>query len=680
MVTPTRRQILSATAGCIGDLTINLADQKPQASQLPQQHIVGTATPTAVEATNRRATTVSHVLDFGGIGKAVVGRFPSQAIDALRHRPGVRYAERNDSMKAVDHGTTTGQTLSWGADRIDADHANHKGYTGNGADLAILDTGLDSDHPDLQANIGTGKAFDVACGQFYAGNSCPTNELNGNSCHYSWDDDDDHGTIVGAIAGAINNTTGVVGVAPEVTLHSLKVLDCAGIGDYASIAAAITYTADQGWDVANMSFAGEPSQIVHDACKYAYEKGVLLVAAAANRGCDGCVRYPAAYPEVIAVSATTRSDTITSSSSTGPEVELAAPGEYIQSVASNSFAVVTGTSAATPHVSATAALLMANGRNNANSIVYDTTGSLTTESYVNPGGTREQLRVTAEDINLPSNEQGYGLVNAEAAIAIGQRGMITTNQPARSSWQSLPFDSFFPNPVAIAGPLSTNGSQPSHIRLRDVENTNFDYQIEEWSYLDGSHTQETFSFAVLAQGAYTSSSGARLEVRTVSATHAFDRHSFFQSFTETPIFLSSTQTVNEVDPIVTRTRNVSNTGFDLRLQEEEAGGQHATEIVGYLACEPTVSSINGVSFEVGRTPNIVTDDWYSHSFEQVYETPIFLADLQTTDGGDAAGLRYKNLSGSAVELKIEEELSGDTESGHTTEEVGYLVFEGQGVI
>ncbi|WP_266081186.1 S8 family serine peptidase [Haladaptatus caseinilyticus] len=680
MIIPTRRQLLGATASYIGSSTIGFTEQRAQASQASQQYIVGTTSPEAVKATNRRATAVSRVLDFEWLGKAIVGKFSPQAIDALRRRSGVCYIERNGTMRAVNHETTAGQTLSWGADRINADHANHKGYSGNGADLAILDTGLDSDHPDLQANIGDGKAFDVACGQFYAGNSCPTNELNGNTCHYSWDDDDDHGSIIGAIAGALDNTTGVVGVAPEVTLHSLKVLDCAGIGDYASIAAAIAYTADQGWDVANMSFAGEPSQIVHDACKYAYKKGVLLVAAAANRGCDGCVRYPAAHPEVIAVSATTRSDTITSISSTGPEVELAAPGEYIQSVASNSYAVVTGTSAATPHVSATAALLMANGQSNANSKVYDTTDTLTIESYTNPGGTREQLRATAEDINLAPNEQGYGLVNAEAAIAIGQRGKITTNQPARSSWQLLTFDSFFADPVAIAGPLSTNGSQPSHIRLREVTNTSFNYQIEEWSYLDGSHTQETFSYVVLAQGAYTTPSGSRMEVGIVPATHAFDRHSFFQSFTEVPIILSNSQTVNETDPIVTRSRNVSNMGFDLRLQEEEAGGQHATETVGYLACEPTVSSINGVSFEVGRTPNAVTDDWYSHSFEQDYQVPLILADLQTSDGGDAAGVRYQNLNNSGVEFKIEEERSRDTESGHTTEEVGYLVFEGQGLI
>lgn len=113
MVTPTRRQILSATAGCIGDLTINLADQKPQASQLPQQHIVGTATPTAVAATNRRATTVSHVLDFGWIGKAIVGKFPPQAIqkgDIITFRAGAVQGVQGDAPVVTHRVAKVNQT------------------------------------------------------------------------------------------------------------------------------------------------------------------------------------------------------------------------------------------------------------------------------------------------------------------------------------------------------------------------------------------------------------------------------------------------------------------------------------------------------------------------------------------------------------------------------------------
>ncbi|GAA0239699.1 hypothetical protein GCM10009000_064080 [Halobacterium noricense] len=583
-------------------------------------------------------------------------------------------------MTAINHGTTGLQTLSWRADRINSEQANHKGYTGKGAHIAILDSGIDSDHPDLQANLGEGKAFYHSCNTLFDGRSCSETDTNGNTCHYSWDDDRDHGTIVAAIAGAINNDSHVVGVAPEVTLHALKVLDCRGVGDYLATAEAIVYTADQGWDVANMSFAGIEIEVVRDACKYAYQKGVLLVGATGNRGCEGCVSYPAAYPEVIAVTASASNDTLADISSTGPEVELTAPGRYVRSFSANNPAVVTGTSAAAPHVSATAALLMANGYLNATNIAYDASGSLTQESYDDPGGVRGKLRTTAEDIGLTANQQGYGLVDAEAAIAIGQRGSISTNQPNRTTWESITSEGSFTNPVTLMGPPSTNGGQPSHMRVRGVTNESFEYQLEEWAYLDGSHTAETAHYLFMDAGAYTMPAGMRVEVGDIQTDNTFSRQNFFQTFTTTPVVISQAQTVNEAAPIVTRNRHVSSTGFDVRLQEETAGGNHASETVGYIAVEPGVSTLNGVPFEAGFTPDTITNNWASITFQRVYEEPVFIANLHTYDGGDPAALRYQSLSGSAVDIRVEEEQSVDTETGHTSEIVSYLVFEGQDLI
>ncbi|SIR73075.1 Subtilase family protein [Haladaptatus litoreus] len=644
------------------------------------EYIVGTTSPAAVNAAQSHATAVKRVLDFGNIGQAVAGRFPAPARDALRRRNDVRYVEKNGLVRAVNHGTTGRQVLSWGADRINSEQANHKGYTGKGAHIAILDTGIDSDHPDLQANLGDGKAFYYSCNTLFDGRPCSETETNDNTCHHPWDDDDDHGTIVAAIAGAINNDIDVVGVAPEATLHALKVLDCRGIGDYLGIAEGIKYTADQGWDIANMSLAGAEAYVMRDACKYAYEKGVLLVGATGNRGCEGCVSYPAAYPEVIAVTASTSTDTLADISSTGPEVELTAPGRYIRSVSSRYPAVVTGTSAAAPHVSATAALLMANGYLNATNTAYDASGSLTQESYNNPGGVRGKLRATAEDIGLTTNQQGYGLVDAEAAIAVGQRGSVSTNQPNRTTWESITSEGSFTNPVALMGPPSTNGGQPCHMRVREVTDESFEYQLEEWAYLDGSHTTETAHYLFMNEGAYTTPAGLRAEVGSLQTDQTFTRENFFQTFTTIPIVISQAQTVNEADPVVTRNRNVSSTGFDVRLQEETSGGNHASETIGYIAIEPGISTLNGVPFEAGLTSDTVTHNWASIAFQRVYEEPVFIANLQTYDGSDPAALRYQNLGGSAVDIRVEEEQSVDTETGHTSEVVSYLVFEGQDII
>ena len=343
----------------------------------PTARVVGTDSPRAERAAKARAESVKRVLDFGDIGKAVAGKFTDEAAEQLSNRPDVRYVEVDGTMEAL------AQDLPWGIDRVDAEVAHANGETGNGADIAIIDTGIDDDHPDLQANVGSGKAY-VDC--------------RGSNCNYPWSDDNDHGTHCAGIADAVNNSQGVVGVSTEATLHAVKVLDSRGSGTFSDVAAGIEYTADQGWDVGSMSLgASSGSQTVKDACQYAVDNGVLLVAAAGNSGpCSDCVGYPAAYSTVMAISSTTKNDNLSGFSSTGPEVELAAPGSSIYSTVIGGYDTFSGTSMAAPHVSGAGGQLMADGRSN-------------TEA-------RSQLKSTAEDIGLASNESGAGLVDAAAAL------------------------------------------------------------------------------------------------------------------------------------------------------------------------------------------------------------------------------------------------------------------------
>jgi subtilisin len=311
------------------------------------------------------------------------------AIEGLENNPNVRYVEENGTLEAL------AQSLPWGQGRIDSEVAHANGETGAGADIAIIDTGIDSDHPDLAANIGEGKAF-VSCstkgGCRYGAKPAD------NTCYTSWDDDNDHGTHCAGIADAIDNSKGVVGASTEATLHAVKVLDTCGSGSFSDIAAGVEYVANQGWDVASMSLGGSSSSsALKDACQYAYDKGVFLVGAAGNSGpCTDCVGYPAAYDTVVAVSSTNESDGLSSFSSTGPEVEIAAPGSNINSTVPGGYAEFSGTSMACPHVAGAAGQLMADGLTN-------------TE-------TRSKLNSTAEDIGLASNESGNGLLDLAAAL------------------------------------------------------------------------------------------------------------------------------------------------------------------------------------------------------------------------------------------------------------------------
>ena len=342
---------------------------------------VGFASDSGRRAALDAADDVVHEFAFD----AVTIRAAKRAVTGLESRGDVRYVERDGTYHAL------AQTLPWGIDRVDADVAHANGETGNGADIAIIDTGIDDDHPDLQANI----ADPSVDSNHKAYETC-----RGKNCNYPWSDDDDHGTHCAGIADAVNNTEGVVGVSTEATLHALKVLDKSGSGSWSNVAKAIEYTADQGWDVASMSLGGSSgSSTVKDACQYAYDRGVLLVAAAGNDGpCSDCVGSPAAYQEVVAVSATSCDDSLASFSSTGPEVELAAPGEDVYSTVIGGYDTFSGTSMACPHVSGAGGQLMADGYTN-------------TEA-------RDQLKSTAEDIGLSSNEQGAGLLDVAAALGL----------------------------------------------------------------------------------------------------------------------------------------------------------------------------------------------------------------------------------------------------------------------
>ena len=112
------------------------------------------------------------------------------------------------------------------------------------------------------------------------------------------------------------------------------------------------------------------------------------------------------------------------------------------------------------------------------------------------------------------------------------------------------------------------------------------------------------------------------------------------------------------------------------MQKQELNSQtHTTETISYIAWEPSSGNIDGLTFEINKTGNVVTDDFHKVTFNQDFMTsPMFLADMQTTDGPDTANVRWQKKDAYGVDVQIDEEQSKDTEIDHTTEIVGYMVF------
>jgi hypothetical protein len=187
--------------------------------------------------------------------------------------------------------------------------------------------------------------------------------------------------------------------------------------------------------------------------------------------------------------------------------------------------------------------------------------------------------------------------------------------------------------VVIAGPPTYHGADPGVVRVRNVNNNSFDIRFQEWLYKDGAHTQENIPYLVISGGRHYIADGSIWEVGTfsLSGTGIWTAHAFTDTFPSTPALFLTTQTFNGSDPIAVRARNVTNTGFEAALFEEENKMDgHVTEEVGYLAVySPQLSgtvNINGTD-----VPYLLQAQSVDHRFVPVLSSDIKLEEEQSQD-------------------------------------------------
>lgn len=241
---------------------------------------------------------------------------------------------------------------------------------GRGINVAVLDTGIDWNHPDLRPNVRAAVSF------------VPNQSaMDGNG----------HGTHCAGTIGAVINGAGVVGVAPEVSLHGVKVLANNGSGQYSWIIAGINWAIQNRMQIVSMSLGGSAAPSALEAiCNAAFNAGLLLIAAAGNAGPPTggqptSVGFPGRYRNVIAVSAIDANNVIAPFSSRGPEVEICAPGvQVLSTIPGGGYAPMSGTSMACPHVAGAAAVVWGAHRFATNRQIWDLLGSAA-DNLGNPG-------------------------------------------------------------------------------------------------------------------------------------------------------------------------------------------------------------------------------------------------------------------------------------------------------
>ena len=245
--------------------------------------------------------------------------------------------------------------------------------------VAVIDTGIEVTHPDLAGIIKGG--------------------WNAISPGKPFDDDHGHGTHCSGTIAAKDDDQGVVGVAPQIDLYGVKVLDSEGSGTVDTVIAGMLWAVENKMEVASMSLganAGNPS--LADAVEVMRKSGVILIAAAGNSGSS--VGYPAAYPGAIAVSASDKYDSLATFSSRGPEVAVIAPGVNVRSTyLGGLYETMSGTSMATPHVAGLTALYVA------------------THKGATPAQARAGLTAASTKLaNVPNIGQGAGLPAADELV------------------------------------------------------------------------------------------------------------------------------------------------------------------------------------------------------------------------------------------------------------------------
>lgn len=338
----------------------------------------------------------------------VEGDAPDEEIERrLLDLPGVVSAGRNQRVHPVSAAVAPNDEYyfrQWSLPLISAPYAWSVTTGSRDVVVAVLDTGIREDHPDLN------RAAIVAGRNFVSDQSA--------SNYRDTVRDMSHGTMVAGIIGArTNNGTGVAGLNWSVSLMPVRVLSSSGGGSVAGVGQGIRWAVDNGAHVINMSLAWDsnPSdpgeRYVVEQIEYAVSRGVTLVAGAGND--NGRITMPAAHPDVIAVGAVDKNKQRAWYSNYGPQLDLVAPGgsqtsaNYRDGVLSTDvvsgtlyYSYQQGTSFASPHVAGVVALMYANG-------------------ITDPHEIREILIDTAEDLGARGFDQyyGYGLVNAYAAVA-----------------------------------------------------------------------------------------------------------------------------------------------------------------------------------------------------------------------------------------------------------------------
>ena len=259
---------------------------------------------------------------------------------------------------------------------------------------------------------------------------------------------------------------------------------------------------------------------------------------------------------------------------------------------------------------------------------------------------------------------------------IGQVGTVSVEQSSSTQWHSVSFDQPIGDAVVVMNAMTQNDSDPFTIRVRNVTDNGFEFQIDEWDYLDGQHGMETLSWMAVETGVHTLENGQTLYAGTETVDSKSAKFDLPDELTN-PVVLAQVQSVNEASAVTVRTDIQNNGQVQLYLQEEERlrNGGHDDETVGVIAIDNGGAAADGMI--VGTTGDRVrhtnTNESYGDDFAGA-EHALF-TNMQSDDGRDTAEARVTASNDTGFSVHIDEEQSRNAETNHITEDVGFAAIE-----
>ncbi|MEL6986453.1 MAG: S8 family serine peptidase, partial [Bacteroidota bacterium] len=262
---------------------------------------------------------------------------------------------------------------------------------------------------------------------------------------------------------------------------------------------------------------------------------------------------------------------------------------------------------------------------------------------------------------------------------IGEVGTVVTNHVNTT----VNFQNSYTNPIIVAGAPTRNGGDPSTVRISNITSTGFDIRIDEYEYLDESHTTEKIGYMVMEAGEYTLEDGNTVKAGSITANSNLSTYNMPGSvFASRPTLVASCVSINDPDAVAVRVRNISTSSFELEIEEEELVRTHGDEEVHWIAMGQA-SGFSGLDYQSEVTPRAVTHNNYILPLDQAYTSnSVYIGMMNSRFGGDVSSTRInEDYQGTGnLATFVEEEKSRDTEIAHTTEEIGFIIFYQNGNI